>query len=297
MAVICSLGQLYVHWPTFSLGCTAQPCHSGATCIIQEGTAQGYKCHCRPGYFGFNCEYYDVCSVENPCLNQGLCRNISSNSYMCICQSGWYDKHCERFNPCTLSPCLFGSECRNVSHNEYECLCRNGYYGKNCDLHNPCAGNEQVCYNGGTCSHIGNEDYRCSCVYGYFGRQCERYNFCVREPCRSGGSCYNTSTDDYRCECLSGYFGKSCEHLNMCSSSPCQHDGICTNYTESFVCSCAPGKCSRLRGFKVNLILPIFADFTSIMCVFCRFSFLFLFQVTMVSTVSRGTYVISPTPA
>jgi len=52
--------------------CLSNPCLNGANCVDLK---DDYKCECRPGYWGHDCEKeVDDCALR-PCLNNATCIN------------------------------------------------------------------------------------------------------------------------------------------------------------------------------------------------------------------------------
>lgn len=49
--------------------CTPQTCSNGGTCF---NTIDSFVCQCQPGFTGVSCEI-DLCTVSNPCQNNGQC--------------------------------------------------------------------------------------------------------------------------------------------------------------------------------------------------------------------------------
>lgn len=46
------------------------------------------RCQCTAGYTGKLCDYQYFPCESNPCLNGGMCKQVSASSYQCICSSG-----------------------------------------------------------------------------------------------------------------------------------------------------------------------------------------------------------------
>lgn len=105
--------------------CLDDPCKNQGTCT---NTAGSYKCACKPGWKGQNCNegkrtifqrllfvrsivlclwlgllIKDVneCS-NNPCSNQGACSN-TVGSYICSCTAGWKGHDCQQGTSKTLA--------------------------------------------------------------------------------------------------------------------------------------------------------------------------------------------------
>lgn len=176
----------------------------------------GYICHCKTGYYGFNCDKFDPCSL-NPCENYGTCRNISSSVYECQCASGFSGNSCNIFNPCEIhpSPCQNNGKCESKQTHTYHCLCSSGYYGSKCQYYNPCVSSPCV---KGVCRNLSDTDFQCKCNPGYTGKLCETdFNECSLNPCENGGTCTD-GVNSYKCDCLSGYKGRRCQHIIRCPS-------------------------------------------------------------------------------
>jgi hypothetical protein len=62
---------------------------------LQLGPTLGYTCQCLTGWTGVTCQTaVDICS-SSPCLNSGICSQISSTSYNCTCPTAWAGANCE----------------------------------------------------------------------------------------------------------------------------------------------------------------------------------------------------------
>ncbi|XP_067127042.1 adhesion G protein-coupled receptor E2-like isoform X2 [Centruroides vittatus] len=176
----------------------------------------GYICHCETGYYGFNCDRFDPCSL-NPCENYGTCRNISDSMYECQCASGFSGNSCNIFNPCAIrpSPCQNNGKCESKQTHTYHCLCSMGYYGSKCQYYDPCI--SSPCING-VCRNISDTDFQCRCNPGFTGKLCETdFNECSLNPCENGGTCTD-GVNSYKCDCVSGYRGRRCQHIIRCPS-------------------------------------------------------------------------------
>ena len=77
--------------------CDEMPCLNGGKCVDLGDVKHGghyYKCVCKPGFIGKNCETnVDDCD-PSPCLNGGKCVD-GVNDYTCKCPAGFTGKDCE----------------------------------------------------------------------------------------------------------------------------------------------------------------------------------------------------------
>ncbi|XP_027059482.1 neurogenic locus Notch protein-like [Pocillopora damicornis] len=215
---------------------TKNPCQNGAACSDKPGT---YKCTCKSGFTGKNCESdINECS-KSPCKNGAKCVNLKG-SYRCDCKSGYTGKNCESDkNECSANPCKNGATCVNLQ-GSYRCDCKSGYTGNHCESDkNECS--TSPCKNGATCVNL-QGSYRCDCKSGYTGKHCDSdVNECSNNPCKNGATCVNLQ-GGHRCDCKSGYTGSSCESdINECSNSPCKNGATCVNLQGSYRCDCKTG--------------------------------------------------------
>eukprot|EP00117_Sycon_ciliatum_P038715 scpid100450/ scgid28727/ Delta-like protein D; After eight protein len=77
------------------------PCQHGGKCVYAsvDGNTpqlQQYKCQCRPGYAGRQCELaVSACRTHRPCQNGGHCHSRGQNAYECRCKPLFGGKNCE----------------------------------------------------------------------------------------------------------------------------------------------------------------------------------------------------------
>jgi len=216
--------------------CANSPCQNEATCVNLQA---GYRCDCKTGYSGDNCETDINECAPAPCQNGGTCVDLVG-SYRCDCKTGYSGTNCETdVNECAPAPCQNGGTCVDLV-GSYRCDCKTGYSGDICQTDiNECA--PAPCQNGGTCVDLVGS-YRCDCKTGYSGNDCETdINECAPAPCQNGGTCVDL-VGSYRCDCKTGYSGNNCQtDINECSPDPCQNGGTCVDLVGSYRCDCKTG--------------------------------------------------------
>ncbi|RMX46862.1 hypothetical protein pdam_00007652, partial [Pocillopora damicornis] len=221
------------------------PCLNGAVCSDRPGS---YKCTCKSGYRGKNCENDINECTNNPCKNRANCVNLKGN-YRCDCKAGYTGKNCETdINECQNKPCKNRAACVNLP-GTYRCDCTPGYTGKNCETDvDECA--NTPCKNRAACVNLPGS-YHCNCKSGFTGSNCETdINECANKPCKNGAACINLS-GTYRCNCKSGYIGKHCEtDINECNNNPCKNGATCVNLPGSYRCNCT----LKFRGTRCDIL-------------------------------------------
>ncbi|XP_067023184.1 fibrillin-1-like isoform X3 [Acropora muricata] len=218
----------------------SKPCKNNATCF---DLVNGYRCQCRSGFQGKNCDTdINECITNNPCKNGATCEN-SFGGYTCRCVIGFKGQNCDQdVNECMYSPCQNGGSCVNFNGG-YRCNCVQGYDGRHCDQDiNECLTNNP-CQNGSTCVN-NNGGYQCLCVPGLTGLHCDQdINECTTSnPCKNGSTCVN-KIGGYQCLCVPGYFGIHCDKdVDECFPiGPCKNGGNCVNKPGSYECQCLGG--------------------------------------------------------
>jgi len=218
----------------------SKPCKNNAICF---DLVNGYRCQCRSGFQGKNCDTdINECITNNPCKNGATCEN-SLGGYTCRCAIGFKGQNCDQdVNECIYSPCQNGGSCVNFNGG-YRCNCVQGYDGRHCDQDiNECLTNNP-CQNGSTCVN-NNGGYQCLCVPGLTGLHCDQdINECTTSnPCKNGSTCVN-KIGGYRCLCVPGYFGIHCDKdVDECFPiGPCKNGGNCVNKPGSYECQCLDG--------------------------------------------------------
>jgi len=74
--------------------CRNEPCRNNGLCA-PIGQAAEYKCICRDGFTGRNCETSISECYHNPCQNRGKCRVTESGATACNCPLGFGGQYCE----------------------------------------------------------------------------------------------------------------------------------------------------------------------------------------------------------
>lgn len=219
---------------------------NGGTCLDET---YGYRCNCRVGYSGMNCQHH-VCR-PNPCHNGGSCLEEGS-SFRCVCQVGNHGERCELMSACLSHPCLHGGTCVDTYflHNNgieslsmysnpsfidteqngmsYICKCMSPYAGHNCE-DDSC----RYCSAYAECI-LGH----CVCKEGFHGdgKTCKK-NVCHPNPCKNSGTCVPTDSS-YDCECALGWTGPHCETRQYCIPNPCKNGGTCFPEENGYRCTC-----------------------------------------------------------
>ncbi|XP_035689588.1 fibrillin-2-like [Branchiostoma floridae] len=142
-------------------------------CVNTYGS---YQCTCRDGYQIIGSRYcteHDECD-SNPCHNNGICRDLT-NGFRCDCRPGWTGFNCQTdIDECSANaghgPCDPNNGICHNSPGSYRCWCENGFELLN-DLHS-CEDVHGCLENAGRglCDHICTDligDVRCSCRAGY----------------------------------------------------------------------------------------------------------------------------------
>uniref|UniRef100_H2Z911 EGF-like domain-containing protein n=1 Tax=Ciona savignyi TaxID=51511 RepID=H2Z911_CIOSA len=149
--------------------CLNNPCGTGGSCVSMTA---GYRCDCKFGYTGRNCEIkVKTNNCENHQCSLGSTCVALSVGYRCDCSPGYTGTYCST-NNCANNQCVFGT-CVALSVG-YRCECRAGYSGTYCNTRiNNCDNNQ--CTSGSTCVAL-TSGYRCNCSPGYTGTYCSTNN-------------------------------------------------------------------------------------------------------------------------
>jgi len=146
-----------------ALTCNDSPCKHNSKCengiFNDNGVERNYKCKCKYGFTGYNCE-----KIKEECFNNGTidpirCELSRMNSYLRN-QRGCLNNGVQPKDglPCKCPPGYFGFRCeyiRGEQNNLIASICRNS-----------------PCMNGGICTAI-NSGFICSCAAGYHGKYCQ----------------------------------------------------------------------------------------------------------------------------
>ncbi|GAB6032299.1 hypothetical protein CHUAL_010938 [Chamberlinius hualienensis] len=114
--------------------CQSAPCHNRGTC---HPTDELFTCTCSPTFKGNQCEEdVDECENGTICQYGGTCMNLKPN-YECKCVEERFGSNCQYYNVCVLdNPCVHGvckaAENENTSYIP-TCICDDGYEGKFCN--------------------------------------------------------------------------------------------------------------------------------------------------------------------
>ncbi|KFM70624.1 Protocadherin Fat 1, partial [Stegodyphus mimosarum] len=201
--------------------CHSQPCQNGGECKQDQKTLGAYKCECKSGYSGTNCE------IECNCGEDSNCTYGYYGGKTCICKEGYGDKSgkCEK--------CDCGEGAFNCTFGYYggkSCNCKDGY-GEKGDKCEKC-----YCGQNAGCrfdKYDGKKTCFCLEGYRYIDGKCK--DPCIPNPCQNGGNC-KVEYVDYTCTCKFPYSGRNCEKDCGCDNGTCVEDQF-----GNAVCQCPPG--------------------------------------------------------
>jgi len=111
-----------------------RPCEKGILCRDTCSPPYFECVYCDNKHTGLHCDIekeINECG-KNPCQNAGACVD-KKVGYKCICKSGFTGQNCENdVNECDSLPCFNGGACQNYPGG-YNCTCAIGYFGAHCD--------------------------------------------------------------------------------------------------------------------------------------------------------------------
>ncbi|CAH8527329.1 unnamed protein product [Schistosoma rodhaini] len=223
-------------------------------CIKYPGCKHGtcndapFTCRCLPNWGGSFCDQdLDYCGRHQPCLNNGICRNLNSSyskPFNCSCTRDFTGEYCEiKLAPCTIDPCKRG-RCISTDNITYECECQPGWRGDHCEENiDYCLIN--ACLNGGTCQDLDGPGFQCLCPPGFKGSNCQLRSPCSNSQCVHAVNCKQliqpVNGIDYECMCQPGWTGQFCDqNIDDCVDK-CKNGGTCHDLLDDFYCTCPIG--------------------------------------------------------
>ncbi|XP_028983503.1 hyaluronan-binding protein 2 [Betta splendens] len=139
---------------------------------------------------------------QNPCLNNGVCKEKGKRRFKCDCPKPFQGKRCEKGPQiCKVGLCGRGECVLTSAPPFYQCKCKAPFQPPDCKTFSVCEPNP--CRNGGNCIKDGN-DFDCECPQGYSGR------FCLVGP----NDCYVDNGQSYRGNVSETDDGDECLHWN-----------------------------------------------------------------------------------
>ena len=132
-----------------------------------------------------------ICSILQPCQNNGTCIDTNVSGYMSLCRNDFIGRQCE-INIC---PCQSNT-------------CRNG----GIDSRRIASGKEALLHFVRLCNETSSTTFICTYLSGWTADRCEKLaNYCENITCYNDGVC-RSLTNNYRCECLgNSYSDRHCE--------------------------------------------------------------------------------------
>ncbi|CAF4724968.1 unnamed protein product, partial [Rotaria sp. Silwood1] len=234
--------------------CVSRPCLHNSTCenLIDTNSLSAYRCQCRIGYIGRNCEVAIVTSCERtPCIH-GRCLKIDLYTEICICEDNWTGIDCSQplFTPAIITPLADShkdldtvTSVSSVPITAIKSIKNLTLTPLTIDLRdyldwlkeNYAINRLTNSYPSITTSSISHKN---------------KYSPCLSAPCHHNSTCILQSEHSFQCLCSPSFIGIYCEieilniahfQTNPCESSPCQHQSICiTKSNHDVQCICRP---------------------------------------------------------
>ncbi|CAF1424689.1 unnamed protein product [Adineta steineri] len=122
--------------------CYPDPCNENSSCIPILNQNNSFRCSCKSGYSGNNCQNYHL-QCESYCAPTALCRpgyrgEVNGPTLpLCICPLGSFGPRCYiRNEACKSNPCGMNSTCHATydpsGEKPFFCICPQQYYGDQC---------------------------------------------------------------------------------------------------------------------------------------------------------------------
>ncbi|CAF4495240.1 unnamed protein product [Rotaria socialis] len=235
-------------------GCTNDPCLHNSTCenLMDINPLAAYRCHCRLGYIGRNCEVAIVTSCERtPCIH-GQCLKIDLYTELCICEEHWIGIDCSQGMPKLEATSGLSSSSKKIhlttllSSTDKTAI----KSMKNLTL-TPLTDDLREYVEWLEDHYTPNrsiDSHQSLAPPSLLDRN--NYSPCLSAPCHHNSTCVIRSEHSFQCICSSSFIGIYCEieilniahfQTNACESSPCQHQSICiTKSNHDVQCICRP---------------------------------------------------------
>ncbi|CAF1043162.1 unnamed protein product [Rotaria sordida] len=223
-------------------GCISRPCLHNSTCetLIGVNPVSAYRCHCRIGYTGRNCEVAMVISCERTQCVHGQCFKIDFYTEICVCEKNWGGFDCSE--PLSISSTTQKSY-RLTTLTSAKFIHTTKSIKKIKNITNISLKNDLRDY-----LNWLNTNYGITKTTKLFqlptttpiSAHKYKYTPCLSTPCLHNSTCIVKSEYTFQCRCLPSFIGTYCEiEQNPCESSPCQHQSVCvTKSNRTIHCIC-----------------------------------------------------------
>ncbi|CAF0727708.1 unnamed protein product [Adineta ricciae] len=214
-----------------TIDCASRPCLHNSTCEdYGDKNSSIYRCHCRNGFTGRNCEVEIVTSCERtPCVH-GQCIKIDLYAELCICEKNWSGIDCSQSLLTSTMTTRTNLSTKKSDPVKTTLSMQTPSIKSVKDLsHTPVITDlsdysERLHVNYGI--HRNTNSIRPTTTPSLFLKS--KYSPCLSAPCLHNSTCVIQSEHEFRCICSPAFIGIYCEiETNPCESSPCQHDSIC----------------------------------------------------------------------
>ncbi|UJR33508.1 hypothetical protein I4U23_020953 [Adineta vaga] len=227
------------------IDCASHPCLHNSTCenLFDGNPSSAYRCHCRLGFTGRNCEVEIVTSCERtPCIH-GQCIKIDLYTEICICEKNWSGIDCSQ----ALTTSTMTTQSRRTNKQSDPTTTISSIQipliKPTKDLSQTPLATDLSAYFRWLNETYGirqnNANTSQSTTVSSISQK-TKYSPCLSTPCLHNSTCVIQSEDSFQCICSSAFIGIYCEiETNPCESSPCQHRSICiTKSNHDVQCIC-----------------------------------------------------------
>ncbi|CAF1240678.1 unnamed protein product [Rotaria sordida] len=231
-------------------GCISRPCLHNSTCetLIGVNPVSAYRCHCRIGYTGRNCEVAMVISCERTQCVHGQCFKIDFYTEICVCEKNWGGFDCSE--PLSISSTTQKSY-RLTTLTSAKFIHTTKSIKKIKNITNISLKNDLRDYLNWLNTNYGitktTKLFQLSTTTPISAHK-YKYTPCLSTPCLHNSTCIVKSEYTFQCRCLPSFIGTYCEieilnitqlQQNPCESSPCQHQSVCvTKSNRTIHCIC-----------------------------------------------------------